>query len=69
MIVLLSSGNLADTQAEIGTPVDLICYERDSLEVLKRRRFDKGDACFAALGREWGESTRRVSRQLPGLAW
>jgi putative proteasome-type protease len=53
----------------VGMPIDLICYERDSLEVQMRRRFDDGDVYFAALGLEWGEGTRRVFRQLPELVW
>jgi putative proteasome-type protease len=53
----------------VGMPIDLICYERDSLEVQKRRRFDDGDAYFTALSQEWGEGTRAVFRQLPELGW
>jgi len=30
----------------VGMPIDLICYEHDSLEVQMRRRFDDGDAYF-----------------------
>jgi hypothetical protein len=33
----------------VGMPIDLICYERDSLEVQWRRRFDDGDPYFTAL--------------------
>jgi putative proteasome-type protease len=46
-----------------------MCYERDSLEVNKRRRFEDGDSYFTALSREWGEGTRMVFRQLPELDW
>jgi putative proteasome-type protease len=42
----------------VGMPIDLICYQRDSLEVLMRRRFDEGDAYFTELGKEWTEGTR-----------
>ena len=53
----------------VGMPIDLICYERDSLELSKRRRFDDGDPYFTALSNEWGEGTRQVFRQLPELIW
>ena len=53
----------------VGMPIDLICYERDSLEVQKRRRFDDGDPYFTALSKQWGEGTRQVFRQLPELLW
>ena len=49
----------------VGMPIDLICYERDSHEVRMRRRFEEGDAYFAALSREWSEGTRRSSATCP----
>jgi putative proteasome-type protease len=53
----------------VGMPIDLLCYERDSLEVQKRRRFDSGDPYFTTLSDEWSEGTRQVFRQLPELTW
>ena len=53
----------------VGMPIDLLCYERDSLRADKRRRFDTGDAHFSAIREQWGEGTRRVFRQLPELDW
>ena len=53
----------------VGMPIDLICYERDSLEVRMRRRFEEGDAYFTALSKEWSEGTRQVFRHLPDLHW
>jgi putative proteasome-type protease len=50
-------------------PIDLICYERDTLEIQRRRRFDHGDPYFTALSHEWSEGTRQVFRQLPELLW
>jgi len=51
----------------VGMPIDLICYQRDSLEVRMRRRFDEGDAYFTELGNEWTECTRQVFSWLPNL--
>jgi putative proteasome-type protease len=50
-------------------PIDLICYERDTFAVKRRRRVDNGDAYFAAPSHEWSEGTRQVFRQLPELRW
>jgi putative proteasome-type protease len=50
-------------------PIDLVCYERDTLEVRKRRRFEQGDPYFGTLSREWSEGVRTVFRQLPELKW
>jgi putative proteasome-type protease len=67
--VLVSFDSTMRSNLSVGMPIDLICYERDSLEVTKWRRFDDGDAYFTALSREWGEGTRQVFRRLPELKW
>ena len=63
--VLVSFDSTMRSNLSVGMPIDLICYERDSLEVRKRWRFDDGDAYFTALSREWSEGIRQVFRQLP----
>jgi putative proteasome-type protease len=50
-------------------PIDLICYQRDSLEVRMRRHFDEEDVYFRALGKQWSEGTRQVFSRLPNLDW
>ncbi len=67
--VLVSFDSTMRSNLSVGMPIDLICYERDSLEVRMRRRFEEGDAYFAALSREWSEGTRQVFRHLPDLQW
>jgi putative proteasome-type protease len=67
--VLVSFDSTMRCNLSVGMPIDLICYERDSLEVNMRRRFDDGDAYFRALSHEWSEGTRQVFRLLPELRW
>src|ERR1700681_4925813 len=67
--VLVSFDSTMRSNLSVGMPIDLICYERDSLEVQKRRRFDDGDTYFTALSHEWSEGTRQVFRRLPELQW
>jgi putative proteasome-type protease len=67
--VLVSFDLTMRSNLSVGMPIDLICYERDTLEVRRRRRFDDGDAYFTALSHEWGEGTRQVFRHLPELRW
>jgi putative proteasome-type protease len=67
--VLVSFDSTMRSNLSVGMPIDLICYRRDSLEVQMRRRFDEGDAYFAALSHEWSEGVRLVFRQLPELLW
>ena len=67
--VLVSFDSTMRSNLSVGMPIDLICYERDSLAVTKRRRFDEGDAYFNELSRDWSEGTRQVFRALPELPW
>jgi putative proteasome-type protease len=67
--VLVSFDSTMRSNLSVGMPIDLICYERDSLEVSKRRRFEDGDRYFTALSHDWSEGTRRVFGQLPELLW
>lgn len=53
--MLVSFDSTMRSNLSVGMPIDLICYERDSLEVQLRRRFDEGDPYFTALSHEWGE--------------
>jgi putative proteasome-type protease len=67
--VLVSFDSTMRSNLSVGMPIDLICYERDSLELSKRRRFVDGDEYFTALSQEWSVGTRQVFRQLPELPW
>jgi putative proteasome-type protease len=67
--VLVSFDSTMRSNLSVGMPIDLICYERDSLEVQWRRRFDDGDPYFTGLSHEWGEGVRQVFGQLPELQW
>jgi putative proteasome-type protease len=67
--VLVSFDLTMRSNLSVGMPIDLICYESDSLEVRMRRRFDTGDAYFTSLSHDWSEGTRKVFRQLPELGW
>lgn len=67
--VLVSFDSTMLSNLSVGMPIDLLCYERDSLAVTRKRRFASGDAYFEALKKEWVAGTRRVFAALPPLAW
>ena len=67
--VLVSFDSTMRSNLSVGMPIDLICYERDALEVRQRRRFDQGDEYFTALSKQWSEGVRSVFKQLPELKW
>jgi putative proteasome-type protease len=67
--VLVSFDSTMRSNLSVAMPIDLICYERDTLEVRKRRRFEPGDPYFGALCQEWSEGVRAVFKRLPDLQW
>jgi putative proteasome-type protease len=67
--VLVSFDSTMRSNLSVGMPIDLICYQRDSIEVQMRRRFDEDDAYFSTLGKQWTEGTRQVFSRLPKLDW
>ena len=67
--ILVSFDSTMRSNLSVGMPIDLVCYERDSLEIRMRRRFDEGDAYFTALSANWSEGVRKVFRELPELEW
>jgi putative proteasome-type protease len=67
--VLVSFDSTMRSNLSVGMPIDLLCYEKNSLAVTLRRKFDVGDPYFTELSQEWGEGTRQVFRHLPELRW
>ena len=67
--VLVSFDSTMRSNLSVGMPIDLICYEQDSFQMQKRRRFDEGDVYFTELARSWVDGTRQVFRNLPDLDW
>jgi putative proteasome-type protease len=67
--VLVSFDSTMSSNLSVGMPIDLVCYQRDSLKVQMRRRFEMGDEYFSALGKQWTEGTRAVFNRLPNLDW
>ena len=67
--ILVSFDSTMRSNLSVGMPIDLVCYERDSLEIRKRRRFNEGDAFFTVLSADWREGVRKVFRELPKLEW
>lgn len=67
--VLVSFDSTMRSNLSVGMPIDLICYERDSLEIRMRRRFAQGDAYFATLSADWRDGVRKVFAELPDLPW
>jgi len=49
----------------VGLPLDLLCYETDSLKVTCRKTLEERDPYFDALDRGWGEALAKAFAELP----
>ena len=67
--VLVSFDSTMRSNLSVGLPVDLVCYERDSLRLTHVRRFDEHDPYMTRLRQQWGEGVRRAFAELPRLEW
>jgi putative proteasome-type protease len=67
--VLVSFDSTMRSNLSVGMPIDLVCYECDSLQLKMRRRFAQGDSYFTTLSKEWSDGVRAVFKQLPDLEW
>lgn len=65
--VLVSFDSTMRSNLSVGMPIDLVCYERDTLRINIRHRFAPGDAYFSTLSKEWSEGVRAVFRSLPAV--
>jgi putative proteasome-type protease len=67
--ILVSFDSTMKSNLSVGMPIDLACYNRESLQLGHRHRFDEQDPYMQSLRKSWGEGVRRAFAQLPSLEW
>ena len=67
--VLVSFDSTMKSNLTVGLPIDLACYERESLQLAHTHRFDEHDPYMLRLRQAWAEGVRRAFAQLPNLEW
>ena len=67
--VLVSFDSTMRSNLSVGLPIDLLCYEKNSLAVTKVRRFDDKDEYMRHLRSQWSEGLRKVFAGLPNFEW
>jgi putative proteasome-type protease len=50
-------------------PIDLACYQRNSLQLTQTYRFIEQDAYMRNLRQSWGEGVKKAFAQLPNFEW
>ena len=66
---LISMDSTMKSNLSVGLPLDLLCYEKDALQVQRRTLIDAKDPYFASLRERWGEQLRKVFNELPAPAY
>lgn len=59
-LILLSFDSTLRSNLSVGMPIDLLLYERDTLEVKRERRIGPDDEYFKSLSQAWSEALRHA---------
>ena len=57
-MVLLSFDSTLRSNLSVGLPIDLLIYERDSLDVRREKRIEQDDEYFRKLSASWSDALR-----------
>ncbi len=63
--ILISFDSTIRSNISVGPPIDLLCCDRDTLQVGRRLRLCEHDPYFQTLRQHWGEGVRHVFSTLP----
>jgi putative proteasome-type protease len=66
---LLSFDSTIRSNISVGPPIDLVCYERDRLQIDFRRSIDQQDPYFNEIKRLWAEGLRETFATIPDPCW
>ncbi len=62
---LISMDSTIKSNLSVGLPLDLMCYERDSLKVTKHKLIDSRDEYFSSIRGRWADQLKKVFNELP----
>jgi putative proteasome-type protease len=63
-LVLISFDSTMRSNLSVGLPIDLLCYENNSLAVRHLRRLGEDDPFLSSIRKQWGEGLRRVFERI-----
>ncbi|WP_072395432.1 proteasome-type protease [Hyphomicrobium sp. CS1GBMeth3] len=63
-LVLLSFDSTLRSNLSVGMPIDILLYERDSLDVRREKRIEQDDAYFKQLSSSWSDALRGAFRNI-----
>jgi putative proteasome-type protease len=62
---LISMDSTIKSNLSVGLPLDLMCYENDSLAIKQHKLIDQHDPYFLSIRESWGQQLRKVFNELP----
>jgi putative proteasome-type protease len=68
-LAVLSMDSTMKSNLSVGPPVDLLCYERDTLRVTHRYALTEGDPYLKTIRERWGKGLTDLARSMPKLDW
>lgn len=66
---LISFDSTMRSNISVGPPLDVLLYQRDSLQPGLHKRLEEGDPYLKHIRSQWGEGLRRVFAELDGPDW
>ena len=66
-LILLSFDSTLRSNLSVGLPIDMLIYERDTLEVSREMRINKDDPYFSKLSSGWSQALRTAFKQIEEL--
>lgn len=66
---LISMDSTLRSNLSVGLPLDLLCYEADSLRVTRFVHVDHDNAYFNMIRGTWGQRLRQVFSEIPDPQW
>ena len=62
---LISMDSTIKSNLSVGLPLDLLCYERDTLRVTRHKLIDESDPYFRSIRGKWADQLKKVFNELP----
>ncbi len=63
-LILLSFDSTLRSNLSVGMPIDILLYERDSLDVRREKRIEQDDEYFKQLSSSWSDALRTAFRNI-----
>ncbi len=66
---LISMDSTMKSNISVGPPIDIVCYQADSLCVRQRMRLPEGDPYLADIRKRWSQGLNDLVKTIPELAF